>query len=112
MIGRVKVRGQLRHCFWGDYSAAVALDCGTPEAARDVLATLGAPWKLGKDTPRVLIGVFDRAALELEKARLARYGADARKIDSCRFSVDYGEMFECVIDVTPAEQASLWEAAP
>lgn len=110
MIGKVKAAGRLRHQFFGEYSAVVVLGFEDAASARDALRVLGEPWRVGKDA-RALVGAFDSAALNREKERLGRYGAEVDKIDSVRTSIDYGEPFEVEIDVTPAEQLTLFEVA-
>jgi hypothetical protein len=105
--GKVRAEGQLRHRFWGEYSAVIALVFEDAASAADALRVLGEPWAIGSIETRVLVAVFTSAGLDVEKQRLGTYGADVKKIDSVAKSIDYGEPFAVTIDVTPAEQLSL-----
>lgn len=111
MTGRVKAKGRLRHRFFGEYSAVVGLEFADGASARDAARTLGWPWTVGTSSDRVLVAVFDAAALDAAKKRLGAFGADVKKIDSLRKSVDYGEPFEVVIPVAAGEQLPLFEVA-
>lgn len=99
MIGR----GQLRHRWWGDYSAVLALDFGEVSAPvlQELIAQEFPGWQV---LARGIIGrTVSSAELKAEKAHLARLGADPAKIDSIRFSIDYGEPF--LVDVPPPADA-------
>jgi len=90
----IKAQGQLRHRFWGEYSAVIAL---VFESERD--ANLALPllpnWTHGKQSKNVLVWVGDSDELRDMKNLLGKYGADEKKIDSCAKSIDYGEKFNC-----------------
>ncbi|HEX9156007.1 MAG TPA: hypothetical protein VF819_10610 [Nitrospira sp.] len=108
-MNQVKARGLLRHRYWGTYSAVIVLAFDTPEAARDALKVLGAPWVAISAKTFVLSWTGETEALEQCKERLGTFGADVSKIDSVAHSIDYGEPFEVTIPiVAPAEQESLF----
>ena len=95
--------GQLRHRWWGEYSAVLVLNFGDVGAARleKLIAEEFPGWRV---LARGIIGrTVSSSELKAEKAHLARLGADAKKIDSVKFSIDYGEPFS--IDVLPPANA-------
>lgn len=98
--GCVRARGRLRHRFWGEYSAVIALEFGSVEQARAALPVLAEsePWHLSRE-PRCLVAVVNRTALDRIKLQLWRFGADEKAIDSCRTSIDYGEPFTVDVPV-------------
>lgn len=88
----VEARGQLRHRFWGSYSAVIVLGFGTTEQARLALPMLPGwkLWKLASEPgSKVVSWSGGSDALKVEEERLAAHGADRSKIASLRFSVDY-----------------------
>ena len=99
-----KASGRLRHRFWGDYSAVIALDFGNEENAKACLPLLGDGWKPGEKHPSALVWVGDSEALEKCKEVLGSFGADVKKIDSIAKSIDYGEPFEVSIPM-PMDQS-------
>lgn len=102
---QVKAKGILRHRFWGEYSAAIALEFASEEDARAALVVLK-DWAPGAKSPNVLVWTGNSEALDVCKETLTKYGADPSKIDSCAKSIDYGEWFEVTIPVKD-ESASL-----
>jgi hypothetical protein len=89
---------------FGEYSATILLGFHTPE-----LAAQAAP-----QFPHFAIHPQDGRALhfhgggaELEHAigTLTAHGADRKKIESLRYSVDFGEPFEVAVDLTPESTA-------
>ncbi len=109
MIARAD--GRLRHCFFGEYSAVIALGFDSEAQAAAALPQLGAGWKAGTK-PKALIWRGEREALEICKARLVSFGADGDAIDSIAHSIDYGDRFSVEIEVTDPRQIPLFEAAP
>lgn len=106
-MGTVKGQGMLRHRFWGEYSCVIAIDFGSPEAARDAAKVLGDNWQSGVKSAQVLVAELSSGALDVFKTRAGRWGADVRKIDSVAKSVDYGEPFEVTIPIDASEQGAL-----
>lgn len=95
----INATGQLRHHFWGEYHATIALRFGSPDHARLALAVLpGFKPHPKSDTAIYWHGTGDD--LKPIEDLLVRYGADRRKIGSLRHSIDVGEPF--TIDVPPA----------
>jgi hypothetical protein len=107
-----KAVGQLRHRFWGRYSARIALKFESQELAdlaflllqealpkdmKPVVNAGGGLWKPGayrdQKMPVVCLEV-DSDDLEAVKALLQSLGADPDKIDSMATSIDFGERFE------------------
>jgi hypothetical protein len=102
-MNTVHAEGQLRHRFWGEYSAVIAL-----RAANDALVTLKEPWHIGEKNKNVLVWTGNSDELSALKDRFTNYCDDVKKIDSCKYSVDYGEPFEVDIPTVPHEQMSLF----
>jgi hypothetical protein len=88
----MRAHGHLRHRFWGEYSAVIALKFDTPEEAAKALKELP-DWKAAETAPSCITWVGDSAALELVKDKLETLGAERKKIDSIAKSIDYGEPF-------------------
>jgi len=107
-MNKVKGKGRLNHHFWGTYYAGMVLVFDTSEAAVDALSVLGGLWKIHDKEPRALSWWGESDALKIAKEQLVLFGADGDKIDSIKYSIDYGEPFDVVISVCPQEQASLF----
>ncbi len=105
--GHVWAKGILAHHFWGTYQASMALMFDDINAARDAQAVLGEPWKVSEKNPGVLNCFVNSEQLDGVKLALGLFGAEVDKIDSVRFSVDYGEWFSVLIPVIPSEQVEL-----
>lgn len=90
-------KGQLRHFFHGEHSAAIAIAFESPLRAAVALRVLGTPWQLHDKSRRAVFAVVTGAELERQVEVLASFGADREKIASLRKSVDYGEPFEVEI---------------
>lgn len=103
---KAKADGQLRHQFFGTYSAVIALVFQDAYQANQVLPLLGSGWKVGSK-PQALVWMGNGEELEGCKEVLGSFGADTDKIDSCAKSIDYGEPFTVEIEITPEEQMSL-----
>jgi len=104
---KVKAIGLLRHHFWGQYCATIALEFATQAHASDALRVLGDAWSQHNISDNVLMFHGAKDALsEVEKV-LIRYGADSRKLTSLAKSVDYGEIFQVEIPIVPKEQGKL-----
>lgn len=108
-----KCRGLLRHCFFGQYHAAVALAFSSPEEAdqaRKALASLGAAFDPA--SPGALRWQGDRIQLEslkgvLEPLRVdgpctVKRGCDKKRhsIDGIQHSLDYGPPFALAIPLS------------
>lgn len=104
----VKAQGQLRHRFWGTYSAVIALVFADEHQAKSILSKLGKGWSPDIYYPKVLKWVGNSEELEECKRVLGSLGADVTKIDSLTKSVDYGEPFEIQADIIPPEQMNLF----
>lgn len=92
----VKARGQLRHCFWGEYAATIALVFESKEdrdAAQKILST---HWE-DPDNPRALTFHGGNPELEEVLKELESFGADRDDITSLKISVDYGLPFDVTI---------------
>ncbi len=88
--------GQLRHRFWGDYSAVIGIVFDNAADANLALPKLGADWSSNNET---VIWSGNSEQLKIQKKNLASFGADEDKIDSIKYSVDYGEPFNIKIPV-------------
>lgn len=107
-MGTCKARGQLRHRFWGEYSAVIALEFESQKHAADCLSVLGEGWGVGEKNKNVLVWVGNSSELEECTKVLVSFGAEEKKIASIAKSIDYGEPFEVNIGVVPNEQGSLF----
>jgi hypothetical protein len=96
------VVGVLQHHFWLNYCASIILTCDTKQAV-DHLHTLlleSLPF-LNKDAVRPAPAAPNKAIqLDIEgkdlpsvKNLFASWGADPDAIDSCRHSIDHGDIF-------------------
>lgn len=94
-------KGQLRHRFWGTYSAAIGLQFVNASDAQQALPLLGAGWR-NSTNPVVLVWEGDTAALDACEGRLVGFGADAKAIRSLAHSVDYGDPFTVSIPIPDA----------
>ena len=94
-------KGQLRHHFWGDYRATIALRFGTADYAARALAQLPG-FTQHPEVPEALVFFGGGRELQQAEAALVAHKADSRKIGSLRHSVDYGEPFTVEVDITPA----------
>lgn len=103
---KVKANGQLRHQFFGTYSAVIALGFDDEYQASKVLPLLGSGWKVGSK-PYILSWHGDADELDTCKEVLGSFGADKSKIDSCAKSIDFGEKFTIEVEIAPQEQLSL-----
>jgi hypothetical protein len=118
----MKAKGRLRHCFFGDYSAVVALDYGSQENSLAALPTLGEGWKPGKNVA-CLVWQGDSKALEALKEKLKAYSlaidpcgwkhckgqCKGAEIDSLAHSVDVGPAFTVdILPGVPKEQGVLF----
>jgi hypothetical protein len=105
-MNQVTARGQLRHHFFGTYSATIILCFEDNKSAEDSLKVLGADWKLGEKHKMVLVWTGESEELEKIKDQLESFGAVRDKIDSIKYSIDYGEEFSVKIPVVCQEQIS------
>ncbi len=103
----IKANGQLRHHFWGDYAATIALEFANEVEAAFAKAKLVSGWTVAKNSPRALIWHGGGGDFAVCKAELVKLGADENKIASMRFSVDYGEKFDIVMEVDDPKQLKL-----
>jgi len=104
---KIQGKGQLRHCFFGSYSAVIALSFTNPSDASLALPLLGQGWKIAETESRALIWQGDSAQLSACKEVLGSFGADTKKIDSLAKSVDFGEPFQVELNVEDPNQLRL-----
>ena len=102
---KLKAKGQLRHRFWGTYSAVIGLEFALDQVnlAQEILGT---SWASSQDST-VLLWTGNSEELEAVKVVLGKYGADTKKIDSLARSVDYGEPFTIEIPAVHPNQLRL-----
>jgi len=102
----MRARGLLRHHFHGIYRCTIGLDLGAevpPNVVAAAARQLGPGWSAVGEGQ--FVGHGDSTWLDAQKDKLARWGADASKIDSLRHSVDFGEWFECDVPVPATVRA-------
>lgn len=104
----VKAKGQLRHQFFGTYSAVIALCFDDGNCASEALPKLGAGWYQSEKNSAALVWTGNFEELEACKAVLGSFGADVKKIDSIAKNIDYGETFAIVVEIIPREQLSMF----
>lgn len=105
----IKAKGQLRHCFFGKYSALIALVFEDASQAKQALPRLGEGWGFGDKSDKALIWSGDSNSLVECKKMLGYLGADVEKIDSVAKSVDFGEPFSIEMDVPNPKQMELFQ---
>jgi hypothetical protein len=101
---KAKASGRLRHCFFGTYSAIIALSFEDAYQAAQALPKLGKDWKVGEKSEKSLVWSGNSKELKAVKEVLGSFGADVEKIDSIKKSIDFGEAFEVAIEIVPEEQ--------
>jgi hypothetical protein len=115
-MATIRGEGRLRHHFWGDYFATIAIAFKDAASANDALR-LFPGFKPGKD-PSALVfhgggEAFETAKAAITKVRVAL--SDSKRaamfpiddpIDSVSRSIDVGPIFEVEVEVAPAEQTS------
>ena len=118
----VEAKGRLRHHFWGDYRATIALAFLDAGSAADALIILGKGWKLSEREPKALIWHGGGEDFERVKAQLAGFGLkidpcgrkDCRRqcrdasIDGVPHSIDLGPAFTVEIPTVAREQVALF----
>lgn len=97
----ITAEGRLKHHFWGEYRATIALKFATPELAAQALPQFP-DWKQSEIVPSALTFFGDRDAVTKQEDLLVTLGADRRKISSLAKSIDFGEAFTVTVDLTPA----------
>lgn len=122
----LKVKGFVRHCFFGEYHAVIALEFESPEACVEGMPhlptkpsrylTAGGGYAICEgwrqlDCPRQQYAMINLAGPELEVMvdRFVELGADRKKILSMAKSIDYGEEFTFEIPVEDPNQMQLFE---
>lgn len=109
-MGTISATGQLKHHFWGDYYASIALCFTSDDNASAAQPLLGDKWKKAEKVKSVLLWHGNSEELDICKQTLVKYGADGSKIDSVAKSVDYGEPFTIEMkDIVPPEQEKLFK---
>jgi len=105
---KLKATGQLRHHFFGDYSAGICLAFETADAALALpkVTVKGVEW-CQSENKRVLVTCVDSQHLEVLKVRLAEMGANPSAIDSMDHSIDFGDPFNIEVDVEDPRQLAL-----
>ncbi|MFH1526374.1 MAG: hypothetical protein ABIG69_06935 [Bacteroidota bacterium] len=107
-MNKVKAVGQLRHRFWGDYSALIYLKFLDKESAQAAKKVLGEPWNITETIDEALFCVVDSKELKKVEDTLEKYGADKSKIASIAKSIDYGEEFNIEVPIEIEEQTTLF----
>lgn len=107
-------KGQLRHHFWGEYSATIVLQFHSPVLADAAVAKLPG-FNVHPGEPRALVFHGKGDELKLVESLLVSLGADRKKLTSLAKSIDFGEPFTIALDLTPQgpqpTQLTLLEAA-
>ena len=103
---KANASGQLRHQFFGTYSAVIGLVFDDEYSATQALPKLGSNWKLADKNKKALIWVGNSEELKSCKTVLGSFGADIKKIDSIAKSIDFGEPFSIAVEIIPKEQLS------
>lgn len=102
----ITAKGRLRHRFWGEYSALIALSFDTKEHCTTALPVLNEPriaqWLQSPNEPRAVLTCVNSAELDKVKTHLAGFGADPDAIDSLAHSVDFGDPFTIEIHTLEA----------
>lgn len=101
--GLVRCAGQLRHRFWGEYSAVIGVWTVDP-ADHAALAAALPDWEdVPGERPARRIIVSGEAEIAAAEDTLERLGADRRKIGSVAKSIDYGEPFTFLVPAVAVE---------
>src|SRR5262245_34105795 len=105
-------RGQLRHHFFGEYSAGIGLEFDSAEAAVLALphispAGFTGEWQQSKDHPHYLVICVNSDQLALLVEHFGELGADKSAIDSVAHSIDFGDAFEITVCVDDPRQMML-----
>lgn len=118
---KTKVKGFVRHRFWGEYSASIALKFESPEILKECLPHLSTEpsrylnagggystcegWRQ-LDCPREKYAMIELADPQLSQMvdRFVSLGADKKKILSMAKSIDYGEEFEFEMELEDKNQ--------
>jgi hypothetical protein len=122
-MSTIKATGILRHHFWGDYSAGMALQFSSEQDAADALEVLSSDWKHGQDHRDILVWCGTGRQLEEVKKIFQSRGiltikpcgwshcedqCAGQEIDSIRHSIDAGPGFELELRVSNKNQMSLF----
>jgi len=107
----IKGQGILRHRFWGEYSAALAIQWRDSHEASAALASgiLGPGWTLGATRADVTVTTVDSAGLDALVDRLVAIGAERSAIASLAHSVDYGDPWDVEADVVDPRQGAFFD---
>ena len=95
----IHARGLLRHHFWGEYGATVALEFASAELAALALPALE---PLGFTLPtneRVMVTTEFGKDYQTLECGLVALGADIDKLTSLKYSIDRGEIFTIAVPV-------------
>lgn len=124
----LKVKGQLRHRFFGDYSAKIGLKFESEQQAKAALplikARLPEPMEMVREADgrlnyggifesnndQVLLLMVASQDMNAVKALLSSWGADPEAIDSVATSIDFGQPFTCEIPLDAVEPEATLEA--
>lgn len=105
----ITAKGQARHRFWGEYSAAIALIFDRRKHAEWVQECFLKDWDLAESGNPALVKIASKDETDAVVEVLTQYGAEKKKILSIAKSIDYGEPFECTFDVADPNQMSMFE---
>jgi hypothetical protein len=121
-MSKIKAEGCLRHGFFGDYVAVIALMFQDERAAKDALNVLAGNWKVSNKNTKGLIWSGSSEELKEVKSQLDKFKRTNRpcgyhhcddkcksaEIDSINHSIDFGPRFDIEIECEPEEQTSMF----
>jgi hypothetical protein len=102
----IRAQGQLRHRFWGEYSASVVLKFGNEVdavLAQTFLDSTGFNWESVPAGHGYRHTVVDSAGLEELEKSLSKFG-DVSKMASLERSIDYGDVFDLAFEIENPNQ--------
>lgn len=107
---KLTANGMLRHCFFGDYSAVIALRFEEKQDAELAIPqlhipNLGAEWTQAGNGAVITV---NSDQLNRVKDQLAELGADPDAIDSVAHSTDFGDPFSVTVEVEDPRQVLMF----
>ena len=93
----LRVKGRLRHCWWGTYHATIGLFCNSSDEALHVQEFLGEPWSIHEQNDSVVVYHGKDPELKVVLNQLEDLGANRKKITSIAKSIDLGEEFNITV---------------
>lgn len=99
---KIIAHGRLRHHFWGDYHATIIVKFANADlAARALELPQFIGWKVHQTEPAALVFHGTGKVLKHVQNVLVSLGASRAKMDSVRYSIDFGEPFTIAVSLTP-----------